>query len=117
MVLRSFDFEQRNDGYSFISTELYICVFYYYDTTYGLLLLSGGIIRYSVIVYIRYIFIIKKKKNISHSIQLQNLIEKQTHITVNTVKKSNRKMVEIHANLIDLGHIYPNMDAHFTGLA
>jgi hypothetical protein len=56
LILRSFDLEQRDDGYSFISTKLYIYVFYYYDTTYGLLFLSGGIIRYSVIVYIRYIF-------------------------------------------------------------
>jgi hypothetical protein len=97
LVLRSFDFEQRDDGYSFISTKLYICVFYYYDTTYGLLLLSGGIIRYSVIVYIRYIFIIKKNKNISQSIQLKNIIEKQKHITVNTVTQSNRKTKPYHS--------------------
>jgi hypothetical protein len=38
-----------------------------------------------------------KNKTISQSIQLQNLIEKRNHITVNTVTKSNRKTKPYHS--------------------
>ena len=38
-----------------------------------------------------------KNKTISQSIQLKNIIEKQNHITVNTVTKSNRKTKTYHS--------------------